>query len=84
MIKEIKTVKDVIEFFHHLAEEERLSFHPDENFEDYVNMKTNKPSYTQEEAHERDALMEQCFVVCDQNNRDIYDLSLKQFYKLKQ
>jgi len=76
MIKEIKTVKDVEEFFEHLYEKESLSFHPDDDFEGYINGKTGEPSYTKEEAHERDTLMESCFVVCDQNNVDIYGVGI--------
>lgn len=32
----IKTIDDVKRFFHHLTSERKLSFHPDDDFSDYV------------------------------------------------
>lgn len=32
----IRSVEDVKAFFHHLMDERKVSFHPDDMFEDYV------------------------------------------------
>ena len=32
----IKSVKDVVTFFHHIVCERKVNFHPDDMFEDYV------------------------------------------------
>lgn len=37
----IKTVSDVKTFFHHLANECRISFHPDDDFAEYTYMITS-------------------------------------------
>jgi hypothetical protein len=33
-----------------------------------------EPTYTKEQAQERDKLMEQCFAVCEREGVDIYEL----------
>lgn len=73
----IKTLDDVIDFFTHLYKHERLAFHPDTPFEDYVEMGTDKPSYTPEEASIRNNLLDQCFQYCDKHNYDIYGVGIK-------
>lgn len=74
MITEIKTLQDVKSFAQHLTKIERLSFHPDDDFLDYINFKTRKRFYTDDEAKLRNKLMDECYQVCHQANTDIYDL----------
>ncbi len=85
MIQEIKTVEDVKTFFNELLAE-NLNFHPDDQFEDYINYETKEPTYTDEEAALRYYLLEQAFDVCDMDNVDIYELCveifMKDFYEL--
>ena len=52
MIKEIKNTKDVVAFAKQLVQE-GTSFHPDDDFNDYIVTKTDKPCYTKEEAEVR-------------------------------
>jgi hypothetical protein len=73
MIKEIKNTQDVAAFFTYLVEVEKLNFHPDESFDQYVNLDTKEQSYTVEECTVRDKLMEKCFLVCE--NADIYEIA---------
>ena len=72
MIKEIKTIEDVMVFFEQLIDED-LNFHPDTPFEDYINCETRKPSYTKDDAELRNLLLDQCFDVCEKDGIDIYN-----------
>lgn len=74
MITEIKTLQDVVEFAKHLVEVESLSFHPDDDFKDYVKIGTGEPSYTPEEAEIRNNLMNQAFDVCAKAGAEIYEI----------
>jgi hypothetical protein len=76
MIERIKTVKDVEAFAKQLIAE-GVSFHPDDDFRDYVFFKENKPCYSEEEADKRNKLMEQCFNVCEKDGIDIYAVMLE-------
>ncbi len=73
MIQLIKTLDDVRTFFQQLLEES-LNFHPDEDFEGYINVETKENTFTKEEAELRNRLMDEAFVVCEQNNTCIYEL----------
>lgn len=71
-------------FFHYLIEKESLNFHPDEDFTNYINLESELPSYTEEEAKFRNKLMEDCFTVCIRENVDIYSIGYELLYnKLK-
>jgi hypothetical protein len=76
MITKINTSEDVKAFAKQLIEE-GVSFHPDDDFNDYVYFKENKPYYAKEEAEKRNELMEQCFDVCEKEGVDIYDIMLE-------
>jgi hypothetical protein len=73
MTTEIKTLQDVKSFAQHLTKIERLSFHPHDDFLDYINFKTKERFYADDEAILRNKLMDECFQVCQQENTDIYD-----------
>lgn len=75
MIESISSVNDVEAFAKQLIAE-GVSFHPDDDFNDYVYFKENKPCYTKEEAEKRNSLMQECFDVCEMNGKDIYSLML--------
>ena len=76
MITTIKTADDVKAFAKQLISE-GVSFHPDDDFNDYVNFKENTPTYTKEEADLRNNLMNRCFEVCEKEEIDIYDTMLE-------
>lgn len=76
MITKIETTEDVKAFAIQLIAE-GVSFHPDDDFYDYVNFKENKPTYTKEEADSRNELMSICFEVCEKEGVDIYDVMLE-------
>ena len=80
MIQEIKTIRDVKTFFEELLSE-GLNFHPDDQFEDYINYETKEPTYTEEEAALRNNLLEQAFQVCENEGQDIYELCIEIFMR---
>jgi len=76
MTTQIQTLNDVVAFAKHLVEVEKLSFHPDDDFRDYIKLKDNQPFYSETEAVLRNKLMNDCFEVCNKNNVEIYELML--------
>jgi hypothetical protein len=76
MIKAINTLVDVAAFAKEIIKD-GVSFHPDDNFNDYVNFATNEQIYTDIEAERRNVLMNQCFEVCEKEDMDIYDFMLE-------
>lgn len=76
MITKIETTDDVKAFAKQLITE-GVSFHPDDDFNDYINLKENKRSYTKEEVDLRNELMGNCFEVCEKEGVDIYDVMLE-------
>jgi hypothetical protein len=76
MITKIETANDVKAFAKQLIAE-GISFHPDDDFNDYVNYKVGTPSYSKEEADVRNKLMNSCFDVCEKEGIDIYGVMLE-------
>ena len=74
MIKEINTIEDVKLFSFQLVNEENLSFHPDDDFADYINLETRESLYSEEKVKFLNQQMERCFDICDQFGADIYEL----------
>lgn len=72
MLAQINNPADVIAFAKLLIEE-GTNLHPDNDFNDYINLKTHQSIYTKAEADLRNELMNQCFSVCNKNGIDIYD-----------
>ncbi len=77
MITKISTIDDVKQFARQLISE-GLSFHPDDDFNDYVNLQTNVPTYNEEDAEIRNNLMNDCFEVCDKEGVDIYAIMMEE------
>lgn len=74
----IKTTDDVKIFLHHLIAEYRLNFHPDTEFNDYVN-KDGTHVFSHKEATKLDRAMDKCFRVCAQEKADIYEIGTTAF-----
>jgi hypothetical protein len=79
--KQITTLGDVVAFAKELIGE-GTNFHCDDDFNDYINLQTKKPAYTQEEAGFRNELMQQCFIVCEANDVDIYEVMSESAFSL--
>jgi hypothetical protein len=80
MMLEIKNLWDVETFMKQLIAE-GTNAHPDEDFNNYINIKSGEPSYTAVEVILRNALMEQAFEVCEAKGVDIYDVMHEIFLK---
>ncbi|MCK5020732.1 MAG: hypothetical protein KAS32_27170 [Candidatus Peribacteraceae bacterium] len=72
----INTVKDVRAFFNYLIEVEKLNFHPDEDFSDYVSTETGLSTFSNSEAEHYNSLMNRAFDVCQDVSTEIYDLAI--------
>ena len=72
----INTVNDVTEFFTHLLEVERLNFHPDEDFANYVPMDSDKPTFSESDIEQYNFLMGRAFEACKEKDIDIYQLAM--------
>ncbi len=72
--KSIETIQDVLDFAKYIKEVDDAQISPSDSFSEYVCYKTMEPTYTKEQAQERDKLMEQCFAVCEREDVDIYEL----------
>lgn len=75
MIQAITTLEDVKQFTNDLIGE-NLIFHPDDDFNDYIDV-DNNPIFTPQEAEIRNKLMSDSFDVCNANNVEIYELMLE-------
>lgn len=73
----INTTEDVKQFFHHIVQDRKINFNPDDAFEMYVSIETHEPSFTAEECKLYNRLMEESFCICEKENADIYEIGLK-------
>ena len=77
----IETIKDVQDFAKFLYYERKVAFHPDDDFADYVSDETGKQSFSKKEIPIFNRLMDECFKVCERENRDIYEV-MSEFHPL--
>ena len=73
----IKSVEDVKTFFHHLVDERKVNFHPDDMFEDYVSCEGGINTFTLEECALYNRRMDESFKACDNNGVDIYEVGVE-------
>lgn len=72
----IETIEDVKAFFETLHNKYELAFHPDDSFEDYVNIESGVPTFTKEESIYLNEVMDKCFKVCNKEGVEIYLVGL--------
>ncbi|MGM9697900.1 MAG: hypothetical protein ACI3Y0_04585 [Prevotella sp.] len=72
--KKIETTEDVSAFFNYLLREQKVNFHPDESFENYIDVVTREPSFTTQECKLFNRLMNESFDVCERECVNIYDI----------
>ena len=77
----INSVKDVEVFFHHLVDERKVNFHPDDDFANYICLADKTPSFSAEEVTVYNRLMDESFDVCDKADVDIYDIGFNELTK---
>lgn len=75
----IPTIEDctsVLLFFIYISEQLSVTFHPDTPFEDYVEGRMAKRSFTPTQAKQLNKAMDQCFVACSTTGIDIYQVAM--------
>lgn len=72
----IRSVEDVMAFFHHLVDERKLNFHSDNDFANCICHEAKTPSFTEEEVSVYNRLMEESFDVCETADEEIYEIGL--------
>ena len=71
----IKIPADVKVFFHHNVCEKHVSFHPDDDFADYVYIADKTPVFNEQEIVLYNRLMDESFDACEKKaNADIYSI----------
>ena len=78
MIYKIRSIKDVELFFECLFLE-GTNIHPDDDFQNIVNIETGATTYSTEEIQLRNSLMRKSFSVCKEASVDIYDFGMTIF-----
>ena len=73
----ITTIADVQNFANYLYNERELAFHPDDDFADYMSDETGEPTFTKSEVKLFNRLMDECFHVCERENKDIYEIMVE-------
>lgn len=72
----IRNPHDVEEFTRMLVRE-GVTFHPDTDFNDYINIHSGKLTFTKKEAATLNQTLQKCFEVCESNSVDIYEIALE-------
>lgn len=78
----ILSVDDVKLFFHHLIDERKVNFHPDDDFANYISLKDHTPTFSNEEVAIYNRLMDESFEVCKKASVDIYGIGMDEFQQL--
>lgn len=78
----IKSVKDVEAFFHHIVYDRKVNFHPDDSFEDYIDIHTKEASFTSDECNIYNRLMDEAFEVCEREGVDIYEIGMNELFPM--
>ena len=78
----ILSVDDVKLFFHHLIDERKVNFHPDDDFANYISLKDQTPTFSNEEVAIYNRLMDESFEVCKKASVDIYGIGMDEFQQL--
>lgn len=76
----IENLQNVEKFLRYVIEPQGLSiglgFYPDDDFGDYIK-EHGERAFSGEDAATLNKYINDCFVVCEQNNADIYELALR-------
>lgn len=73
-LQHVTSLQQVEAFFGYLVNDLRVNIHPDDDFADYVDLQTNVPTFTQDEAFLANNLMDESFKVCEEAGVDIYGM----------
>lgn len=73
----ITSIKDVQDFARYLYNERKVAFHPDDDFSEYIHSDSKEALFSESEISIFNRLINECFTVCEQNDKDIYETMIK-------
>ena len=73
----ITSIEDVEQLVRYIYDELGVNFHPDDDFNDYINSETKEATFNIEDAKILNSLIDDCFKVCERENVDFYEIALK-------
>jgi len=82
MLQQVNNVQDVITFIEEIAGE-IADFNPFEQFASYKNPQNSQSIYTEQEAAQRDQLMERCFEICKRQSQNFICLAIVVFQEAR-
>ncbi len=72
----ICTIADVEQFFRFLIEEEKVNFHPDDDFHSYIDMDTRQKAFSDADCGLYNRLMSESFDACAKEGVEIYGIGI--------
>lgn len=76
----MRSIGDVRNFAEYLLYVRKTQSQPDVPFEDYMNIQTGLPVFTEDECEYFNALMEEALVLCDSKGADINEIWRQVYY----
>lgn len=73
-VDHITTINQVKDFANYLVNDLKVNIHPDNDFSEYIEYSTFKPTFDDNGIKRGNQLMEECFSVCEEHSVGIYDL----------
>jgi hypothetical protein len=73
----MNNIEDVKKFLKDCIYKLGMGFHPDTDFNDYIEVNTDKVVFPAEQAERLNVKMEQAFKICEQEGEEIYKLGLE-------
>ena len=73
----ISTIEDVEKFVKFIYEDLEVNFHPDDDFNNFIDHETGRKTFKEADANMYNHLVDECFNVCEKNDVDFYEISYK-------
>lgn len=78
----INSIREVEVFFDYLLLHLKVNFHPGDKIENYIDIKTQYPSFTAKDCVLYNRLMDKSFAVCKKEGADIYEIGTDNLFAL--
>lgn len=76
-MKAINNQQELINFLTECINYLGTGFHPDTDFKEYIDIRNNETLYSTEQAEIYNKKMDDAFEFCEENEFDIYELSIE-------
>lgn len=73
-VEHITTIDQVKDFTKYLVYDLKVNINPDNDFADYIEYATGKPTFNLQEVERGNQLLAECCNVCEDNGVDVYKL----------